>query len=145
MEIPVKALFLALLSLTLSTTSFAGTAYMCGTSDSTQKFMFKHANLNYVKAYTLSQCRANSQNPERCFEPFCQSFQTETPVRAPRVSRRAPARRPVARPAPRRRAQEDDCSAECWAVRAVESAKRQQREDEIDRVLRDYRDGKLHR
>lgn len=138
----MKAFFLILLATYgLSIPAQAAVGYVCGNSDRRQMFMYSHQNLAKLKAYTLSQCRALSDRPELCTAPTCKSYVPDAPVRAPKVARRAPARRP----APRGRAREDYCDATCGAIRAVEEAKRRQREDEIDRVLRDYRDGKLHR
>lgn len=142
----MKALILAFLVLAVSKPARAATAYACGNSDRRQAFTYLHHNLNQLKAYTLAQCRALSDRPELCTAPICQSYEVDSVAPAPRVGRRAPARRaPARRQSPRVQAPKDDCDGACWAQRAVEEAKRRQREDEIDQVLRDYREGKLQR
>jgi hypothetical protein len=146
MEIPVKAFILAFLTLTLSEPARAAVGYACGNSDRRQAFTYVHHNLKTLKAYVLSQCRALSDRPDLCTAPICQSYEVDSVAPAPRANRRAPDRRaPARRPAPRVHVPKDDCDAACWALRATEEAKRRQREDEIERMLRDYRDGKLNR
>ncbi|RZA06970.1 MAG: hypothetical protein EOP11_08995 [Proteobacteria bacterium] len=131
----MKIILMAIVALLLAAEAPAATGYICGNTDRSQKFTYKHTNLKYLKSYTLGQCRALSPDPDLCTAPFCQGYELSEPVRAPR---RQPA--PRRRPAPRVRAPKDDCDGACWAARAVESAKRQNREDEIDRLLRERRE-----
>jgi hypothetical protein len=143
----MKAVLLLLSIIALTPVAEAKLGYYCGTTDTAQKFIYKHTNLKYLKGYVVSQCRALSDRPEYCGEAICQSYEIEAPAPAPRVNRRAPARRQPAPRAPRipRGADPCDYDARCGAVRAARQAEEQIKQNQIDRMLRDYRDGKLHR
>lgn len=141
----MKLLAFAFLALLPANLAFSATGYVCGNSDGVQKYMYKSTNLAALRAQVLAECRRQSSRPQYCYEPFCQSYELESaPAKRKASTRRAPAPRKAARPAPRR-TPKDYCDATCGAIRAVKHAEEQARKDKIDQIIRDYDSGRLHR
>lgn len=115
----------------ISSSAWAAPQFLCGSIDRSTRVIYhsKSPNQRAAQRGAVRACQTNGHHPGYCSAAYCQLFDDNQgrPSRAPRY--RQPSR-----------AEEE---AKRAALEAIEEAKRQQREREIDDLLRREREDRL--